>query len=229
MANHVALLEKPTTELLYDFGAGKASPGSGSAAALMGLLAARLIMTVCLKTLAREDHQKEHRTFDFIKSNISNVIEPKLKELFEKDAQDFEEVVKLRLARNAETDKAKRSIISRQHNDLLETATQNSFEIAEQCLKLIEHGIVAFNNGCSWVRGDSGAAISAGIAGVTSGIFIANLNLKTLKERNFANENIGRCAELYNVLTQKQSRAFECVISLNSEAISAIQLELIKS
>lgn len=64
------------------------------------------------------------------------------------------------------------------------------------------------------------------MAGVTSGIFIANLNLKTLKGRNYATSNIGKCEEIYERLNSKQSKAFSCVVSINGEALSAIQLEL---
>ena len=222
------LLARPATELLSNFGAGKASPGSGSAAALMGLLSCKLIITVCVKSLEKSDLRKSHETFRYIQSQVTDVIEPKLKDLFEKDAKEFEEVVRLRMARDKSVDVLEKSSLSRQANDLLETATNNSFEIIDQCFKLVDHGIVVFSNGWHAVRGDSGAAISAAVAGVTSGIFISNLNLKALKDRKFALDNIHRCEDLYNQLSQKQSRAFECVTSLNSEAIDAIQLELIE-
>ncbi|MEQ1526295.1 MAG: cyclodeaminase/cyclohydrolase family protein [Gallionella sp.] len=225
MNTHTQLLAKPTTELLSEFGAGKASLGSGSAAALMGLLSCRLIITVCTKSLEKQELKKEHNNFVYVMNQASGVIYPKLTELFEKDARDFDEVVRLRILRDKATNTNTKSQFSRQANDLLETATNNSFEIIEQCFKLVDHGIVVFSSGWHAVRGDSGAAISAGIAGVTSGIFIANLNLKMLKDRKFAAEKIARCDELYKELTYKQMRAFECVTSLNSEAISAIQLE----
>lgn len=48
------LLNKPTSELFNDFGAGKASPGSGSAAALLGVLSAKMLCTVC-EISTRED------------------------------------------------------------------------------------------------------------------------------------------------------------------------------
>jgi len=35
------ILERPATQLLDDFGAGQASPGSGSAAALLSILSAK--------------------------------------------------------------------------------------------------------------------------------------------------------------------------------------------
>ncbi len=64
MVQQLELLEKPTTELLDAFGAGNASPGSGSAAALMGLLAVKLLITVCDKSLTKEECQPHARRTD---------------------------------------------------------------------------------------------------------------------------------------------------------------------
>lgn len=216
-------MERPTGQLLEDFGAGKASPGSGSAAALMGLLATKLLVTVCEKSATKPECNKAALTY--IKEQVQS-IEPKLIELFEKDAREFDQVVELRIARDKAKSSQERTKFSRQSQELLETATDNAFQIIENCMKLIDHGIVVFESGWHAVRGDSGAALSASIAGVMSGIFIANLNLKTLKGRNYASENVGRCDQLYKELTAKQTKAFSCVTSLNAEAIAAIQIRL---
>ena len=55
---------------------------------------------------------------------------------------------------------------------------------------------------------------------------IESANIKTLKDRKYAAENLGRCKVLYDELAAKQEKAFSCVTSLNAEAIEAIQLEL---
>lgn len=219
-------LEKPTNKLLDDFGAGNASPGSGSAAALMGLLASKLTITVCKKSIEYSKDESDIKAFQYILEQIEFHIEPKLKELFEKDARDFERVVDLWRERAIETSATKKAAISREANKLLENATDYVFEIIELCMTLIDHGVVVFESGWKTVRGDSGAAISASMAGVTSGIFIANLNLKTLKGRNYAESNIARCEDLYKRLNTKQEKAFSCVVSLNTEALEAIQLDL---
>jgi len=219
-------LEKPTNKLLDDFGAGNASPGSGSAAALMGLLASKLTITVCKKSIEYAKEDKEVKAFQYILDQIETHIEPKLKELFENDARDFDRVVAQWRKREKESSPNKKSAITREGNRLLEISTDYVFEIVELCMTLIDHSIVVFEQGWKTVRGDSGAAISAAMAGVMSGIFIANLNLKTLKGRNYAVSNIKKCDELYQRLNVKQTKAFSCVVSLNSEALEAIQLEL---
>lgn len=221
----LTLLEKPAGQLLNDFGAGKAAPGSGSAAALMGLLAAKLLITVCDKSLTKQECREHEKVLTYIKDQV-HAIEPRLMDLFEKDAKEFDEVVALRVARDLAELPVDKSRLSRQSQELLEVATDNAFLVIEQCMKLIDHGVVIFEAGWHAVRGDSGAALSAAIAGVLSGIFIANLNIKTLKGRKYAADNVHRCDELYKELAAKQEKAFSCVTSLNAEAIASIQLVL---
>lgn len=219
-----ALLAQPANQLLDAFGAGQASPGSGSAAALMGLLAVRLIRTVCLKSLEKEAGRLAEATLRHILDELA-ATEPALRALFETDAREFKEVVQLRIERDASTDADVRSTLQRRANDLLEVATDNTFEIIDLCMPLINHGVIVFQHGWKAVRGDSGAAISAAIAAITSGLFIANLNIKGLKERNYATDNIGRCTALLELLQQKQLVALGCVTSLNAEALDSLASE----
>ena len=219
------LLSKPTSLLLDEFGAGNASPGSGSASALMGLLAIKLLMTVCRKSLAKPKLQDKKMQFQFILEKL-NTIEPQLQSLFQKDADEFDEVVKVRIRRDAAEKSTEKAQLTTQANALLEVATDNAFAITDLSLQLIDLGIVAFREGWAHVRGDSGSAISVAVSGAMSGIFIANLNLKTLSTRNYARENMNRCNDLISDLQQKQSRVFACVAAINSEATEAIQSDL---
>lgn len=220
------LLTQPTTSLLNAFGAGKASPGSGSAAALMGLLSSKLLLTVCTISREKPECSESHNVFEYIAKQIIEEIEPKLKDLFEKDASDFDRVVALRKLRDNATSTQDKSKYSREANELLEVATDYAFDISDICMKLIDHGVIIFENGWHAVRGDSGAAISSAIAGVMSCIFIISLNIKTLKDRKYAHGKLSRLNELYGTLQSKQVSALGCVTSINKEAISAVQLEL---
>ncbi len=157
----------------------------------------------------------------YIRKEVADA-DPRLKALFEKDAREFDRVVQLRVARNNAGTAQERSKLARESQDLLETATDNAFEVIDECMKLIEHGIVVFESGWTAVRGDSGAAISVAVAAVLSGIFIANLNIKTLKGRRYAKTHLQRCADLYQRVSEKQVRAIRCVTSLNAEAAAAV-------
>lgn len=220
------LLAKPTTELLSDFGSGNASPGSGSAAALMGLLSSKLLLTVCDISKRKPECKKNRKALDYVSSQVKSEIEPKLRILFERDAKDFDRVVELRRMRDNATDSKDKAALSREANELLEVATDHAIEITELCMRLVDHGVVIFENGWHAVRGDSGAAISSAVSGVMSGIFIISLNLKTLKDRKYSQSKLSQCSDLYSTLQSKQAAAFGCITSLNTEAIKAVQLEL---
>lgn len=220
------LLERPTNQLLNDFGAGRASPGSGSAAALLGLLAAKMINTVCDISSNKPECVESHKEFGFIKNSVIEQIEPRLKQLFELDARDFERVVELRVLRDESTDPAEKAKHSRESSELLEKATDYTFEIADISLRLMRFGITMFEHGWSAIRGDSGVAISSAMASVMSSIFITNLNLKSLKKRKYASENIKKLEELQNRLNELQTKAFSCITAISSESLKSIQLEL---
>jgi formiminotetrahydrofolate cyclodeaminase len=220
------ILTRPADQLLNDFGAGKASPGSGSAAALLALLSSKMIFTVCSISIKKEECLAHHIQFKYISEQIEKKIVPNLKELFEKDAKDFEKVVELRKKRDKTTDKTEKSNYSRQSLDLLQIATDYTFEVAESSLTLMEYGIGIFHNGWHAIKGDSGVSLSAAMSAVMSSIFIINLNLKTLKRRKYASENLEKVQELKKKLDHLQNKAFSCITTISYESLNSIQLEL---
>lgn len=240
------LLDKSVNGLLDDFGAGNSAPGSGSAAALMGILAGKLIITVCSLSLKKATQEKLGVDDGTIKSNqlkfipfenqyqyiiddIKNTIEPELKYLFEEDSKEFEQVVELRknriLARN-NGDKPLQSKYNKESLDKLQHVTDFVFRISDLCFKLIDHGNFIFDNAYIAVRGDSGAAISAAIAGVTSSIFIINLNLVALSRRNWSKEKKKACDDMYVKLQKKQLEVFSRVGALSSEVVETMQFSI---
>ncbi len=90
----------------------------------------------------------------------------------------------------------------------------------------MEYGITMFEEGWHAIRGDSGVSISAAMSGIMSSIFIINLNLKNLRRRNYARDNIKRIEEIQKKLERLQAKAFSCVTSISSESLETIQLEL---
>lgn len=210
-------LQKSAVALLDDFGAGKAAPGSGSAAALMGLLAAKLVMTVCDVTIRNRPDDSEK--FGLLRSQAEARV-PRLKELFEKDAREFDEHVEIRKKRNKPgIGPQEKRELTVQGNEKLEDATDNVFEIMDICLEIIEFGKAAFDGGSPHVRGDSGAAMSVSVAAVSTGLFVVALNLDTLKDRAYGRENTPRCAKYREKLVSSQAVALSRVVSLSNKAL----------
>lgn len=220
------LMALPANQLLDKFGAGSHKPGSGSAAALMGILAGKLIITVGRLSLERPKYSKDHSKIQYIIDRIENDIEKELLKLFDQDAEIFDEVIKARLARDkAATEKEKRKF-SEQANEKLREATEIPIRICESCIRLIDHGVAMFDMGFESARGDSGAGVSAAVAGAMSSVFVINLNLKSFKNSEWAKSRRKRVNELQKILEEKQFQAFGRVSQLKEEDVESMTLDL---
>ena len=219
---NTALIQLPTDQLLSKFGSGSHAPGSGSAAALMGLLSSKLILTVASLSLKKPEYRKDYAVIEYLSNQISNDHESRLLELFELDAIVFNDVIKSRVARdNSVDDKDKRH-----HSEMalqkLREATEIPFEICGICIKLIDLGASMFDIGFRGARGDTGAAICAAVAGAMSSIFVINLNLKSFRESEWAIEKRKLCDKLHKELEKKQLEAFGKVMTLRAEDVNSM-------
>lgn len=225
--SQLTLLELPTGTLLEKFGSGAHSPGSGSAAALMGLLSCRLIQTVAALSLDRPAYRQDHPKIELLSSTIRDKKEPSLRSLFQKDAEAFDRVFKARVARDeAPKDSPERRRYAEQALDHLREATAIPFEIADGCVSLIDDGVAIFDMGYKAARGDTGAAIAAAVAGAMASVFVINLNLRSFRGSDWAQEQRTRCDSLHDLLTRKQLEAFERVMTLREEDMTSVGLNL---
>lgn len=222
----LALLDQQTSELLAQFGSGSHTPGSGCAAALMGLLAAQLILTVCKITLS--GGPSGPLDLRYIADEMERKFISRLQELFQRDADLFDVVIDARKRREAADDVREKRRWNERSLDLLRQATELVLEVADLCLELVDHGIVVFDQGARKVRGDSGAAISAAVAGVTTSIFVVNLNLRSFRGGEWARSAQARINGLRDAVTGRQAIAFERVASLQAVTLPEDRLPLLE-
>ena len=101
----IDLLQLPTRHLLDKIGAGNHKPGSGSAAALNGILSCKLLMTVIDLTLdpkRPKSYANCKKEFEEIRNNVTSNISPKLENLFEEDSIQFDKAIQKRIERDNE-------------------------------------------------------------------------------------------------------------------------------
>jgi formiminotetrahydrofolate cyclodeaminase len=220
-----ALIELPANQLLDKFGSGQHAPGSGSAAALMGLLAAKLVLTVGSLTLAKHEYARVHASIEVIRQKVETDIVPLLLQLFERDAAVFDDVIKARRARDQAKDEKEKRRHGEDALEKLREATEIPFQIAEACLRLIDHAVVVFDAGFKGARGDTGAAVSAAVAGAMSAVFVINLNLKSFRSSAWAKQQRAKCDALQETLEQKQANALERVMTLRAEQLESMGLD----
>jgi formiminotetrahydrofolate cyclodeaminase/Zn-dependent peptidase ImmA (M78 family) len=175
------LIYLPTAELLDKFGSGNHKPGSGSAAALQGMLSARLLQTVISLT---SDPKRARRyapqlpKLRKIESEVAGRIIPSLQRLFQEDSDQFDRAIQLRQRRENEIDPVVRKQLADQATSALIPATEIPIQIAKDCVELARFALEVFDNGFQSAVGDSGAALSAAISGVSGSLFIVELNLR---------------------------------------------------
>lgn len=203
-----ALLKTPTGELLDAFAAGSHMPGAGSAAALMGLLAGKLIVSVGKLSLRKPKYEDRRAEIERLVGAVVGRIEPELKRLFERDSVIFDEVIRLRHARDAENDAGRRAQVLAELEAGMREATEIPFRICELCVELLDLGSAMFDTGLEAGRGDSGAAISAAAGGAMSGIFILESNLQSFEPGDWLDEQQARYRNLQRALADKQRQGF---------------------
>lgn len=174
------LLELVTKQLLAKFGMGSHKPGSGSAVAFEGMLAAQLIRTVISIT-----NEEKHRTnysaqLPELLEKDADIVErilPALEDLFQRDAILFDKVIQLRLKRDEEKDPVKKSELSKLALAALKPATEILVEIGDHCADLADYAALIFDTAFRSARGDSGVALNGAVGALAGCLSIIDLNL----------------------------------------------------
>lgn len=216
------LLGLPADTLLNKFGSGKHAPGSGSAAALMGLLSAKLVLTVGQLTLIRKDYEKHHSDIKAACERIQSFVVPRLEQLFQDDAEVFDKVITARRARDGASEPREKRRLSEHALEELKIATAIPFNIADACLELIDLAAVVFDGGFKGARGDTGAALSSAVAGVLASVFVINLNLKSFRGSYWARQQRKHCDELQTRVSDKYAAALTRVVQLRAEDVATL-------
>ncbi|WP_101759817.1 cyclodeaminase/cyclohydrolase family protein [Oceanicoccus sp. KOV_DT_Chl] len=200
---------KTTSELLDMFGAGEHKPGSGSAAALQGMLSAQLILTVISLTIDPKRHDAYKHCVEKTKEaaeDIRSRIYPTLQRLFLEDSALFDKVIKLRVQRDAEKNPIKKQQFDDEATAALTPATEIPVEIAELCAELAVYGVFIFDNGFKSARGDASVAMNGAVSAIAGCLSIIDLNLLKFEPSDWS-ANISTQAKLlrtkYETLSAK--------------------------
>lgn len=178
-------------ELLDKLGMGGHKPGSGSAAALQGMISAKLVQTVIMIS----NRKKYRETYKVVlpkllkmSEDIDNDIFPKLLDSFHKDAYYFDKAIKARTATmmaEKESDFYEASRLRKMEAEELKMSVRIPLEIAELCVKLAKISLFVFNNAFRSARGDSHVALGGSVASLAGCLSIVQLNFLSFKIDHF--------------------------------------------
>lgn len=206
------LLNLPTLHLLDKIGAGNHKPGSGSAAALNGILSCRLLVTVIELTLApkrKKDYANCIKEFEELRKVITKDIGPRLETLFEEDSKQFDKAIQKRKERDNETNQKIKNELQEESLRELRKSTEIPIEIAQLCIKLAKYSVIVFDKGFKSARGDSGVALGNSLSGLTGCISIISLNLQSFPKSVWTDSIQIQKKELkdeYDILSKENAR-----------------------
>lgn len=180
------LLSTSAEALLERFGAGGNQPGAGSAAALAGILAAKLILTVAALTRDKKGYGSAFSRLALIESQIGDRLEVSLLDAFQRDGEAFDQVIQVRRQRDKESDPRRRQDLEAAERAHLEVATEIPLGICRDCLRLAEVGLEAFDIGYRAAQGEAGTAVSLALGGASGALCVVYLNLRKLPPSDWA-------------------------------------------
>ncbi|MEM9829667.1 MAG: cyclodeaminase/cyclohydrolase family protein [Bacteroidota bacterium] len=212
------LVELSTEKLLKKFGAGSHKPGSGSAAALQGMLSAQLTRTVIDLTGGKNSYKEWHAKLKKVDSEIESHIYPSLEELFQEDSIQFDKAIQQRKARDRETNILRKSQLKSQALEELKPATEIPIKIAQLCIKLADFAVLTFDHGFRSARGDSSVALNSAISAIAGCLAIIDLNLESFSTSKWTEKIRSETEQIRVNYRQLSLKAIEKLDYLKKEA-----------
>lgn len=214
------LMEMSLRELLEKFAAGKHKPGSGSAAALLGLISCALSRTVIALTIDRPTYASTRTELEALSTEIQEQIQPLLEESFVQDSVFFDRVIAARNNRDAAINHAEWWRRSHKALSELDSASSIALNIAQKCIRMTEVAITIFDQGFKSAQGDSEVAIEAALSGATGALSIVYLNLNSFRGEAHAKKTLDDAEELANFAKALQLKLNERIEQLRDRAIN---------
>ncbi|WGS87169.1 methenyltetrahydrofolate cyclohydrolase [Methylomonas sp. UP202] len=186
---------------LNELASKQATPGGGSAAALLGAQGAALVSMVCNLTIGKPKYAEVDAELRVLLVEAEALRET-LTGMIQADVEVFDRLMACYgLPKTTDAEKAYRL---ERIQAVLKEATDVPLACAKACAQAIALSRVAAEKGGQAVISDAGVAVMAAFAGLKSAALNVRINAGALKDRAFAD---GRLAELQALLTTGEREA----------------------
>ncbi|WP_031435108.1 methenyltetrahydrofolate cyclohydrolase [Methylomarinum vadi] len=172
-----------------------ATPGGGSAAAVMGAQSAALTGMVCNLTIGKPKYAEVENEMRSLLAK-SEALRAKLTDMIKADVDVFNKLMACYgLPKDSEEEKTTRSA---RIQAVLKEATDVPLECAKACAEAIELSRIAADKGNLGVISDAGVAVMAGYAALKSAALNVYINAGSMKDREFADAKITELEKILN-------------------------------
>lgn len=200
--------DQPIQQFLDQLASKSATPGGGSAAAIMGAMGAALVGMVCNLTVGKKNYEAVEAEMAAVLARADALREQSIG-MIRADIEAFDRVMAAyALPRETDEDKARRS---QAIQDALKAATDVPLACARLCLDIIELSEIATQKGNRNLISDAGVAVMAAHAALKSAALNVYVNAKGVKDEAFARERLDRLEALLKEGEAKANAVFETV------------------
>jgi formiminotetrahydrofolate cyclodeaminase len=187
-----------------------ATPGGGSAAALMGAQAAALTSMVCNLTIGKPKYAEVETEMQALLEK-SEALREVLTDMIKADVDVFNRLMTTYgLPKETDDEKVARST---QIQLVLKDATDVPLACAKACAEVIVLSRVAAEKGSSAVISDAGVAVMSGYAALKSAALNVYINAASLKDREFADAKLAELTAILNSAEIASQEIYELVKS----------------
>ncbi len=185
--------DKSVGVFLDELASRKATPGGGSAAAVMGAQSAALISMVCNLTIGKPKYAEVEEEMKILLQQ-SEVLREQLTAMIKADVDVFDKLMaSYGLPKNTDEEKSLRIT---QIQTALKQATIVPLECAKACAQAIKLSRVAADKGNIGVISDAGVAVMAGFSGLKSAALNVYINAGSIKDKAFADAKLAELEQI---------------------------------
>ncbi len=187
--------DKSVQQFLDELASRQATPGGGSAAAIMGAQSAALTSMVCNLTIGKPRYAEVEEEMQTLLLRSESLRE-KLTGMIKADVDVFDKLMACYgLSKDSDEEKAERSA---QIQSVLKQATLVPLECAKACAEAIELSRIAADKGNTGVISDAGVAVMAGYSALKSAALNVYINAGSIKDKEFANQKLAELEQILN-------------------------------
>lgn len=187
-----------------------ATPGGGSAAALMGAQAAALVSMVCNLTIGKPKYAEVEAQMQALLEN-AEALREELTGMIKADVDVFNRLMATYgLPKETVAEKEARSVAIQA---VLKDATQVPLDCAKACAEVIKLCKIAAENGSSAVISDAGVGVMSAYAALKSAALNVYINAASLKDKEFAEQKLAELEAVLNGAKSESNDIYEIVKS----------------
>jgi len=200
--------DKSIQVFLDELASKSATPGGGSAAALMGAQAAALTSMVCNLTIGKPKYAEVETDMQALLAK-SEALREKLLSMIKADVDVFNRLMDTYgLPKETDAEKAARTDAIQ---TVLKDATQVPLDCAKACAEAIHLSKLAAEKGSVAVISDAGVAVMSAYGGLKSAALNVYINTASLKDRVFADAKLAELEALLLDADQISEQVYQLV------------------